>query len=161
MTAEADFTRQLVEATPELALLLDEHLAEQEGELLAYLFMGDVARWLHEMSSTMPGRIGEVLGWLEARYTSGDFDIRNLIDVGIIEMLPARPEGTRILTMLPAELRARAEVAGLLGAEAPPSRRCRRNPDRKVRGGGAWSTGARSSASAIRSPRSRHGCRSW
>lgn len=99
MTAEADFTRQFVDATP---------------ELLAYLFMGDVARWLNEMSSTMPGRVGEVLAWLEGRYTSGDFDTRNLIDVGIIEMLPPRPEGTRVLTMLPAELRARAEVAGLL-----------------------------------------------
>jgi hypothetical protein len=114
VTAEADFTRELVDAAPELAPLLAEHLQEQEGELLAYLLMGDVARWLHETSSTAPGRVGEVLAWLEDRYISGDFDTRNLIDVGIIEMLPSRPEGTRILTMLPAELRGRAEVAGLL-----------------------------------------------
>ncbi len=115
MKAEADFARELVETAPELSPLLDEHLREQEGELLAYLFMGDVARWLHEMSVTMPGRVSEVLAWLEGRYANGDFDTRNLIDVGIIEMLPARPQGTRVLTMLPAELRARAEVAGLLG----------------------------------------------
>lgn len=116
MTVEADLTEQLVAAAPELVPLLDEHLSDQEGELLAYLFMGDVARWLHETSATAPGRVGEVLAWLEARFTTGSFDERNLIDVGIIEMLPARPQGSRILAMLPPTLRARAEVAGLLDA---------------------------------------------
>lgn len=116
MTIEAHFTQQLVAAVPELAPLLDEHLRDQDGELLAYLFMGDVAGWLHETSATTPGRVGEVLAWLDGRFTDGTFDERNLIDVGIIEMLPARPEGSRILAMLPPTLRARAEVAGLLDA---------------------------------------------
>lgn len=117
MTVEARFTQELMAAAPELAPLLDEHLRDQEGELLAYLFMGDVAGWLHTATNSAPGRVGEVLAWLEARFTNGSFDERNLIDVGIIEMLPARPEGSRILAMLPAELRSRAQVAGLL--EAP------------------------------------------
>lgn len=114
MTAEAEFTRRLVTAMPELSPLLDEHLRDQEGELLAYLLMGDVARWLHDQSSTSPARTGQVLKWLEAEFTSGSFDVRNLIDVGIIEMLPALPEGRSILEMLPPALRDRAEVAGLL-----------------------------------------------
>ena len=114
MTAEAHFTQELVAAAPELVPLLEEHLHDQEGELLAYVFMGDVAGWLHESSATHPARVGEVLTWLEARFTSGSFDERNLIDVGIVEMLPPRPAGSRILAMLPAELRARAEVSGLL-----------------------------------------------
>ncbi len=116
MTVEAHFTEQLVAAAPELAPLLDEHLHDQEGELLAYLFMGDVAAWLAASSATAPGRVGEVLAWLETRFAEGGFDERNLIDVGIIEMLPARPKGSRILAMLPPELRSRAAVAGLLDA---------------------------------------------
>lgn len=117
MTVEARFTHELMAAAPELAPMLNEHLDQEEGELLAYLFMGEVARWLHETSAIAPGRVGEVLAWLEARFTDGSFDERNLIDVGIIEMLPAHPEGSRILEMLPPELRSRAEVAGLLDAK--------------------------------------------
>jgi len=116
MTAEAEFTRRLIGAVPELSPLLDEHLREQEDEFLAYLFMGEVAQWLHQQSIATPDRIGEVLAWLESQFSAGTFDERNLIDVGIIEMLPARPEGSTILMMLPPELRARAEVAGLLEA---------------------------------------------
>lgn len=115
MTVEADFTQQLVAAAPDLAPVLDEHLRDQEDELLAYVFMGDVARWLHETSTTAPARVEAVLAWLESRFVDGNFDERNLIDVGIIEMLPAAPEGDAVLSMLPRALRARAEVAGLLG----------------------------------------------
>ena len=114
MTAEAELTRRLVEAVPELSTLLEEHLRDQEGELLAYLFMGDVAQWLHQQSISSPVRTGEVLAWLESQFSAGTFDERNLIDVGIIEMLPPRPEGEAILAMLPPELLARAAVAGLL-----------------------------------------------
>lgn len=114
MTVEAHFTEQLVAAAPELVPLLDDHLREQEGELLAYLFMGDVAGWLHTTSVVAPGRVGEVLLWLEARFVGGNFDERNLIDVGIIEMLPSRPTGSTVLALLTPELRSRAAVAGLL-----------------------------------------------
>jgi hypothetical protein len=116
MTAEADLTQRLVSAAPELQPILDEHLADQEGELLAYLFMGDVATWLHATSASSPVRTNEVLTWLEEEFAAGDFDVRNLIDVGIIEMRPAMPEGRQVLMMLPPALRSRAEVAGLFDA---------------------------------------------
>lgn len=111
---ESDFTYRLVGAAPELTPLLDEHLADQEGELLAYVFMADVSRWLFTTSTANPGRVREVLEWLESEFSSADFDVRNLIDVGIVEMFPAAPEGVPVLEMLGPELRARAEVAGLL-----------------------------------------------
>ena len=113
MTTEADFTQRLVAEVHELQPLLDEHLVDQEGELLPYLLMGDVAQWLHEQSRTEPHRVSEVLRWLEDEYVRGDFDVRNLIDVGIVEMLPAAPEGATVLDLLGPELRARAQVAGL------------------------------------------------
>lgn len=116
MTVEARFTEQLVATAPELSPLLEEHLRDQEDELLPHLFMGDVAAWLYNTSATSPGPVTEVLACLEARFTGGTFDERNLIDVGIIEMLPARPTGSRILAMLPPELRSRAAGAGVLHA---------------------------------------------
>ena len=114
MTVEDDFTQRLVEEAPELRPLLAEHLADQEGELLPYLLMGDIAQWLHEHSTTHAARVAEILAWLEGQFTIGDFDVRNLIDVGIVEMLPAVPDGATVLDLLGPELRARAEVAGLL-----------------------------------------------
>ena len=114
MNVEADFTQRLVDQAPELQPLLEEHLADQEGELLPYLLMGDIAQWLHEHSQTDPRRVVEVMGWLEAEFAGGDFDTRNLIDVGIVEMLPALPEGATILDLLGPELRSRAEIAGLM-----------------------------------------------
>ena len=51
---------------------------------------------------------------LESEFSSADFDVRNLIDVGIVEMFPASPEGAPVLGLLGPELRARADVAGLL-----------------------------------------------
>ncbi len=78
--------------------------------------MADVSRWLFTMSTADPGRTREVLGWLESEFTSADFDVRNLIDVGVMEMFPAAPEGAPVFQLLGPELRARAEVAGLLSA---------------------------------------------
>ena len=116
MTVETDIVRELVAEVPELQPVLDDHLAEQEGELLPYLFMGDIAQWLHERSSTDAVLVGEVLARLEAMYAAGDFETKNLIDVGVIEMLPAVPDGATVLGLLGPELRARAIVAGLMEA---------------------------------------------
>lgn len=113
MTAESDFTGRLIAWAPELRPILEEHLADQEGELLAYLLMGDVATWLDGQSRNDPRRAAQVLEWLEQEFVDGDFDVRNLIDVGIIEMLPPMPEGAPVLEMLGPELRGRAEIAGL------------------------------------------------
>ncbi|WP_449867039.1 DUF7674 family protein [Nocardioides renjunii] len=119
MTAEADFTHRLVEHASALKPLLDEHLADQEGELLAYLFMGDVAAWLHQHSATEADAVRDVLDWLEVEFEEGDFDTRNLIDVGMVEMLPALPEGAAVLDMLGPGLHSRAEIAGLITPPAP------------------------------------------
>ena len=116
MTLEACVVRELLTEVPELQPVLDDHLAEQEGELLPYLFMGDVAQWLHERGSTDSALVGEVLARLESRYAAGDFETKNLIDVGMIEMLPPVPDGATVLGLLGPELRVRAIVAGLMDA---------------------------------------------
>ena len=115
MTHETDFVEHFVAAFPALGPVLSEHLSDQEGELLPYLFFGDVAEWLTTDADTVgPTIIEPMLAWLEQSYETGTFDIRNLIDVGIIEMLPATPTGDPILQKLGPRLRERAAVAGLL-----------------------------------------------
>lgn len=39
------FCREIVEKVPAIAPLLKEHLKDQDGELLSYLFMSAVAEW--------------------------------------------------------------------------------------------------------------------
>ena len=113
MTAEAEFVRVFTATFPELHPLLAEHLAEHEGELLSYLLIGDVAAWMHRSSTRQPGRVSAMSFWLERQYRDGSFDVQNLIDVGIVEMLPGMPDGVAVLNLLGPALRARAEVAGL------------------------------------------------
>lgn len=113
MTAETDFIDRLVGVAPELAPAFEEHLQDQEGELLPYVFTYEVAKWLDGAATTDRARAADILTWLEDEHTRGDFDVRNLIDVGIVEMLPSVPEGRPVLDLLPPELRALAEDAGL------------------------------------------------
>lgn len=119
MSTESDFIHALVDVVPELRPQLQQHLSDEEGELLPYVFLGDVAAWLHEQSQPDPQRVSELFAWLEERFDGGDFDTRNLIDVGLVEMLPAHPDGATVLSLLGPQLRARAEVAGLLPTDEP------------------------------------------
>jgi hypothetical protein len=115
MTNETELAERLVATFPILTPVLLEHLSDQEGELLPYLFFGDVAGWLVEQpSGANASAVEPIVSWLEDEYAGGSFDIRNLIDVGIVEMLPASPTGDPILGQLGPHLRQRAEVAGLL-----------------------------------------------
>lgn len=113
MTAETDFVDRLRAVVPEIEPALEEHLRDQEGELLPYVFTYEVAKWLDLAAATDRGRAVDVLTWLEDEFARGDFDVRNLIDVGIIEMLPSVPEGEVVLDLLPPSLRERADIAGL------------------------------------------------
>ena len=116
MTSESDFVMRLIDRAPELRSHLDRHLADEDGDLMPYLFMGEVAQWLSATSMQHQVHACDVLAWLEAEYVGGDFEVRNLIDVGIVEMLPATPGGDPVLHLLPKHLLQRAAVAGLLDA---------------------------------------------
>ena len=115
MTHETDFAGRLVGAHPMLEPVLAEHLSDQEGELLPDVFLGEVAEWLATQGTSGPSNdMRAIFTWLDLEYENGSFDVRNLIDVGIIEMLPASPAGDPVLKHLGPQLRERAGVAGLL-----------------------------------------------
>lgn len=83
---------------------LTEHLTDNEGELLSYLLMGDVVRWACRQSSSDPDRVSTLVGWLEQRFEDGDGEVKDLVGVGFVEMLPHTPVGDPILTLLGPKL---------------------------------------------------------
>lgn len=107
MDERATITR-LVDRFDELQPLLNEHLADQGGELLPYLLMADVARWAIEHATDDTALVADVVTALEKEFASGDGAIKDLVGVGFVEMLPPTPKGDPVLSLLGPEL---AQVA--------------------------------------------------
>jgi hypothetical protein len=114
MTTSHDLVADLVGRFPDLQTLLDEHLADQEGELLPYLLMADVAGWAHTTYPSDPHGVGEVVDWLEAAYLRAEAAEKDLIGLGFVEAIPYRPDGAPLLVRLGPELTQVAADLGLL-----------------------------------------------
>lgn len=82
----------LVHQFPGLPPALQEHLNEQEGELLPHLFMADVERWAEaEVVNRLPqsqSSITGILNFFEAAFGNDDAEIVELIHVSFLEHLP-------------------------------------------------------------------------
>lgn len=113
MDAAEQLIYALVDEFSELRPLLAEHLTDNEGELLPYLLMSDVARWAIREVAHNPTRVAELMRWLEARFTAADEVVETLIAVGFVEMLPATPAGDPLLELLGPSLRQVAQEMSL------------------------------------------------
>jgi hypothetical protein len=82
MTNIDTFVADLVSVAPVLRGVLDEHLADQGGELLPHLFAADVTRWL-----SARGPEPTVLAVLEHHLADGDDEVRNVVALGVLENL--------------------------------------------------------------------------
>ena len=110
---EAVFVERLCNEFPTVGRLKIEHL-RQNGELLAYVFLGDVARYaisLFESTNDLSKRELDMLcGFMETEYTSGVPSVRALIALGFLENLAGPPEPYwRIRTLLGPEMRKAIE----------------------------------------------------
>jgi hypothetical protein len=114
MTASQALVIGLVEHFPQLQILLDEHLEEQDGELLPYLLMADVSRWAQSTYPSDPGTVGRVVDWLEAEYVHAEAAEKDLIGLGFVEAIPYNPVGAPLLARLGPELTQVATELGLL-----------------------------------------------
>jgi hypothetical protein len=56
--------------------------------VLPHLVLSDVIRWLVAHRDTHPGVCRGVLGWLEDAFQRGPGDVRGLIALGGVEMIP-------------------------------------------------------------------------
>lgn len=82
----------LVYRFPELRPLLQDHLDDQDGEILPHLFMADVERWAEgritaddEASKKL---VQDVLDFLEVAYCTQGDDVQELIAVSFLEHFP-------------------------------------------------------------------------
>ena len=78
----------LVDAHRELTPVLAEHLEENNGEVLPHLVMADIVRWLVDHRVTHPGACRSIVDWLEREYARGPEEVRGLIIVSGVEMIP-------------------------------------------------------------------------
>lgn len=109
------FTGCLVYRLPGLEGLFQEHLDDQEGEVLPHLFMADLERWIEAEVARdgKPSRlIEEILDFLEAAVRRDD-EIAELIHASFLEHLPRPGEpGAEIRDRLGPALTERLRQIG-------------------------------------------------
>jgi hypothetical protein len=106
-TTGMQIVRGLADQTPDLASLFAEHKADNNGEVLPHVFMGDVTRWVVSLAgdSRRKTKLRRVLDFLNAEFERSDEAGRELIAVSFLENLP-RPgdPGGELRNMLGAAL---------------------------------------------------------
>lgn len=94
-----DLAARFVRLEPLLAENLDD-----TGHVLNYLFLADVARWMAQAvrdPTLRPGDVTQLLDFLESSFSEGSFEVRNLISIGFVQMLPSTGEpGAELRNML-------------------------------------------------------------
>lgn len=78
----------LIHAHRTLLPVLEEHLTDNEGEVLPHLVLADAVRWLVEHRTTHQDVCRSVLAWLEQEFVDGPEDVRGLITVSGVVMIP-------------------------------------------------------------------------
>ena len=117
MTPSEVLATRLVDTFPDLTPVMEGHLADQEGELLPYLFMADVARWAHASYQEEPVLVGSVADWLEDEFVAAAPAEKDLIGLGFVETIPFPPTGAPLLLRLGPELTRVAEELGLMNSQ--------------------------------------------
>lgn len=99
----------------ELIPILEEHLDEQEGEVLPHLLMADIERWAEKAVSDPQERslLERVLGFIELEYPGADEETQELIVVSFLEHFP-RPNcpGAELRSLVGPNLRRELEIIG-------------------------------------------------
>lgn len=113
MTPSQHLAIRLVDDFAELSPVMEEHLEDQEGELLPYLFMADVARWAHAHVSPEAHAVGRLVDWLEVEFDVAQPAEKDLIGLGFVEAIPCEPEGAPLLRRLGPHLSQVARELGL------------------------------------------------
>ena len=92
---ETNFVDRLLAAVPDLAPVVDEHLADSEGELLLHLLVADVLRFSSgAFGSGDQATASRVLTFMSAAFENADGKVRNAIAVSFVEHVGALPNET-------------------------------------------------------------------
>lgn len=108
----SEFVTTLAAEVPETTDTINAHLADQEGELLPHLLMGDMRRLAIDWFRT--GRsdaLERLLAVLERGLREGDEHVKNAVVVSFVEDLGWwEPEMQPLIETLPAGLLAEVEM---------------------------------------------------
>ena len=109
------FLGHIVRELPAQLPILQEHLEDNEGELLPHLFIADIHRWAERIVKCEPDSRGleHLLRILEQAWGEADPDITELISVSFLEHF-ARPgePGSELRSMVGAGLGKQLHVIG-------------------------------------------------
>ena len=98
---------------PALRASLDEHLNDNDGEVLPHPLMSDYERWAEQALHAGEAGVSEFLDVLEDAYRNGGDEVENLISVSFLEHLPRPGEpGAEIRDLLGPLLRKQLGVIG-------------------------------------------------
>ncbi|WP_144660101.1 hypothetical protein [Paenarthrobacter nicotinovorans] len=107
------FMLTLIAEHPHLRPGYEEHLEDNDGELLPHLLMADICRWVLAEQDSNPLRVLQLLSWLEVHFAGvGDVmdDVDNVIAVSFIEHLPLPSEpGAGVVLLLGRKMKAEYE----------------------------------------------------
>ncbi|WP_345449709.1 hypothetical protein, partial [Microbacterium fluvii] len=78
----------LVYQNPALIPLLEEHLNDNDGVVLPHLLLSDIVRWMVQNESSEFTVVHSVMSWWGRAYNDGPEDVRELIVVSGVEMIP-------------------------------------------------------------------------
>lgn len=78
----------LIHVNQALLPVLEEHLEDNEGEVLPTVVLDDVVRWLVAHRTSHPDVCRSVFAWLEQELQDGSEAVRGLITVSGIVMIP-------------------------------------------------------------------------
>lgn len=78
----------LVDEHRELLPILKEHLEDMEGEVLPHLVLADVIRWMVAHERVRPDSCRSILDWMERRAHDPAQDVRNLVLVSGVDLIP-------------------------------------------------------------------------
>ena len=96
----------LVDAFRELIPVLEEHLEDNDGEVLPHLIMADIVRWLVDHRENESVVCQSILEWLEREFTRGPEEVRGLITASGVEMIPDPGQaGSELRDLLGPELK--------------------------------------------------------
>src|SRR5713101_1649283 len=100
----------LLSAVPEFASAYQEHLADNEVELLLHVLFGDLTRFALDADENGDTEvIRRLLGFLDLSLREGDARVRNLVQVSFVEnVLPWTPTNNAFVRSWPEALRVEA-----------------------------------------------------
>ena len=92
---ESNFVDRLIAAVPDLVPVVNEHLADSEGELLLHLLVADVLRFSSgAFDSGDRATASKVLTFMSAAFENADGNVSNAIAVSFVELVGALPNET-------------------------------------------------------------------